>query len=171
MPRVHETRARKDNPKACPQARAGQTYFWWRTRMKGAKSGVTRCSLTRPRPSQLTMSDYWSRVFELQEEIQDTAVETAEDLEGLRDGWAAQAREIAQDQEDKRDNMPQGLQDSDTGQMLQDRADACYSWADDMEAVELPDREDFPEGDEGDDEFQDALAQALSEIAALEPAE
>jgi hypothetical protein len=159
MPRVHQTKARIDGPKACPQAKAGEIYYWWRTRMKGAKSGVTRCSMTRPKPSQLTMSDFWSSVFLLQESMTGP-YETSDDLEYAQDDWAQQARDIAQDQQDKLDNMPQQLQDGDTGQMIQDRVQACEDWADAIEAVEIPSEDDF----DNEDDFLNALADALSEI-------
>lgn len=159
MPRVHQTKARIDGPKACPQAKAGEIYYWWRTRMKGAKSGVTRCSMTRPKPSQLTMSDFWTLVFSLQESMAGP-FETSEDLEYTRNDWAQQARDIGQEQQDKLDNMPQQLQDGDTGQMLQDRVQACEDWADEIEAVDIPSEDDF----DNEDDFQNALADALAEI-------
>lgn len=95
---------------------------------------------------------------------------TAEDLIAAREGWAEEARDIAQEQQDKFDNMPSQLQDGETGQLLQARADACNDWADAIEAVEIPEEEDF-EGESWDglDDFLNALADAAAEIENLGP--
>ena len=171
MPKVHTTKARIDGPKACPQAKAGQVYYWWRTRMKGARSGITRCSLTYPKPSQLTMSEFWGAVYSLQEAIEsDGPFEDAADLALARDQWAEQARDIGAEQEDKLNNMPEGLQEGDAGQLLQERAEACETWADEIEAVTIPEWEDFEDSGRGTEEFLLALEDALQEIASLQPA-
>ena len=171
MPKVTKTVARKDSPKACPQAKVGQTYYWWRTRMKGAQSGVTRCSLTYPRPSQLTQSDFWGAVYALQEEIEAAGpYETGEELEEDRETWAVAAEGIGSEQQDKLDNMPYQLQEGDIGQMLSERADACDDWAETIRnEVEIPTRDQYDEGEDGDEDFRDALAETVSEIASLAP--
>lgn len=106
-----------------------------------------------------------------------------EELRDLREGWAEQAREIGQMQQDKLDNMPDGLRDGDTGAFLQERADACEAWADEIEAAELPDPVDYePDIDEGASEedeglaredaaaaLADAITATVDEIAALGP--
>lgn len=176
MPKVTKTTARKDNPKACPQAKAGQVYYWWRTRMKGARSGITRCSLTPPKPSQLTMSAYYAAVYELQEEISAFAVDdsdSAEDgianLETQIEEWAERAREIGSEQQEKLDNMPDGLQQGDVGMLLEERSQACETWADEIDALseQLPD----PAAYDGDDldSFWEDCQQVVNDIAALSP--
>jgi hypothetical protein len=170
MPKVTKTTARKDSPKACPQAKAGQAYYWWRTRMKGAKNGMTRCSLSYPKPSQLTMSDFWGAVYSLQEEIERAGpYDSVEDLEADRGTWADSARDIGSEQQDKLDNMPQQLQDGDTGQMIAERVEGCEDWATEIEAIDMPDRSNFDEGEDGDEEFAQALEETVGEIAGLAP--
>ena len=164
MPKVHHVRAAR---KAIPSigVEPGDSYYWWRTRAPGARSGTTRVSKTYTRPSQLTQSEFWSAAYAIQETAEDAEVSTAEDLESLRDDLAQQARDLGQEQSDKRDNMPEGLQDGPTGEMLQERADACETWADAIEAVEIPERED----DQSDEEYAEELQEALNEIASLAP--
>jgi hypothetical protein len=171
MPRVYTTKARIDSPKACPQAKKGQTYYWWRTRLKGQKSGVTRCSMSRPRPSQLTHSDFWQQAYGLQEDIEDAmgGVDDVADLESLRDEWAQRARDLGEEQQDKLDNMPYGLRDGDTGQMIQERIDACEEWANDIENVPIPDPEDVADDDDPEDALRQAIDDAINDMTGYAP--
>lgn len=178
MPRVeHIKRARKPNPvvsqedidaaKADDQGQA--SYYKWSFRY-----GPTRYSKTYPRQSQLTQSEYLSGVYELQEEIADAGpYESADDLEAARDDWASRARDLGSECQDKFDNMPEGLQQGDTGQLLEERAQAMEQWADDLEGV------DISEGDVECDEdateearaeaLETYLGEKLEELQGLEP--
>jgi hypothetical protein len=105
-------------------------------------------------------------VYDLQDLIGGAGpYEASEDLQADVDGWAQDARSIADDEEEKRNNMPDQLQESDTGYLLEERANACNAWADEMEAVEIPRREDFDD----EDDFLLALEEAYNEIESLEP--
>ena len=165
MPKVTKTTARKDSPKACPQAKAGQVYYWWRTRLKGHRSGMTRCSLSYPKKSQLTRSEYVGAVLGISEDMESATAENVEEFNALRDEWAQQVRDIASEQDDKLSNMPDGLRYSDTGYLLEERRDACQAWADAIEAVEVEhiERDEFPAGWEGNQDYEDALALAIEE--------
>ena len=48
-------------------------------------------------------------------------------------GVAEALRELGSEQQEKYDNMPGGLQQRDNGQMLEERASNCESWADEIE--------------------------------------
>lgn len=139
MPRVHFVKkARKDNP-VC---QAGESYYWWKFRYGGK-----RYSLTRPRPSQLTQSEYLGQVYEMAEEIEDYVAEDATDLEGLRDDISSRLQDLGSEQSDKRYNMPDALQDSDSGMLLEEREQACESAASELDSLDL---EFTPETDEDD---------------------
>ena len=163
MPKVKTAVARKDSPKACPQAKKGDTYYYWRTRLKGQRSGVTRCSMRRPRPSQLTRSEYLGEVYELREEIEDAMGEFTDpdDLAAARDEWAQRARDIAEAQDEKLNNMPDGLRQGDSGMLLEERRDVMESWAGDIESMELPDCDDLDE-----DDCRQAIDDTIGEMAA-----
>lgn len=131
MPRVqHVKSARKDNP-VCKK---GGSYYWWKFRYGGK-----RYSLTYPKASQLTQSAYYSALYDLQEQVENAAPENADDFEALRDEIAAGVREQGEQCTESRDNMPEGLQDAPTGELLQERADACESAADEIESMDVPD--------------------------------
>lgn len=168
MPKVHYVqKARKDNDRC--GVKAGESYFWWKNRPKGRAAGVMRCSKTRPRPSQLTMSDYRQAVYGLQEDIQDAlpGIDDPDDLRSMVTEWAAQARDIGDDQRDKLDNFPDNLRDSDTYALVESRADACDDWANDLESADIPDRDD----DESDEDWENRFEAAKDDIACLEPSE
>lgn len=129
MPRVVTHKARKDYPAS--GIKKGDTYYQWATRTTVGKSyvGTIHRSLTPPRPSQLTKSEFLGAIGDLMYDGWDGV----EDAEGLRD-VATTVRDIGQAEQDKFDNMPEGLQQGDTGQTLEERASQCSEWADAIDA-------------------------------------
>jgi hypothetical protein len=117
--------ARKDNP----VAKKGESYYWWKP-MVGGRGGAKRYSKERPSRSQLTQSEFLSTLYD----IEDGSMSEAQSPEDFR-GVAEALRELGQEQQDKYDNMPEGLQQGDTGQMLEERASGCDSWADEIDTA------------------------------------
>lgn len=177
MPRVHHVKkARKAKPKH--GIKVGDSYFWWKTRMKGMKAGTMHYSKTRPRPSQLTMSEYFGTAYAIQENIEDACenVETKEDVQMLAETFresAEQVRELGEQQEEKFNNMPEGLQQGDTGQLLEQRSQQCQTVADELEAAGdsleswEPDLTDIdqPEEDEIAAQAVEAVNEALENVS------
>ena len=156
MPRVTFVKAaRKDNP----VAKKGESYYWWKFRYGGK-----RYSLTRPRPSQLTQSAYYGTVRSLIEQIEDTDLADNDDFVSLRDDIASQLQELGQETQSSLDNMPDSLQYSPTGEMLQERIDACESAESDIDSIDELD--DEPEETDYDDEeeFSDAKMEWLESL-------
>lgn len=137
MPKVHHVKkARKDNKKA--GIKKGESYYWWAFRV--GRGSIKRYSKTPPRPSQLTNSEYMSSFLSLQEEIEDEAqgVKTKEDAESLAQFMRDKAEEyrtLGDEQQEKFDNMPEGLQSGDTGQLLECRKEACDRGAEELESA------------------------------------
>lgn len=133
MPRVHFVKkARKDNPRA--GVKKGESYYWWSNRLPGRKAGIKHYSKTPPKPSQVTGNPYVAATLSIEEDFaglpQD--VSTIEELESVAESLqdlAQQAEELGEEQEEKLRNMPQGLQEGDTGQLLQSRVDGCSDMA------------------------------------------
>lgn len=185
MPKVHEKTARKDiyrvgkrvevektdrnkkgyildrglpaNDKDEIIVKKGQTYFEWFTRPGGRGQGVRHISLVRPKPSQLTSSDFLSTVYGWQE-----AEYTASDLDELSsvlEDLKGEVETLRDEQEEKRSNMPDSLQESDTGNLLQERYDALdelYNELDNIETSMDDDEDDWKDnwkGDNRDDYF------------------
>ncbi len=149
MPRVYERKAAKDYPRF--GITKGQTYFDW-TMKTGPRSSLNRKSLTRPRQSQLTMSAFLSGYYGIMESVEDAT--TLEDLGSI----AEDLRNLGEEEASKRENMPESLQDSPTGEILNARAESCSTVADEIDGLienyEPPDEDDADE-EVGEDEEQD----------------
>jgi len=145
MPRVHHVKkARKDNP-VC---KAGESYYWWKFAF-----GSKRYSLTRPRSSQLTQSEFYSELFLLKESLEDTPV-TGDDLRDWREGAIGDLENLSSDCYDKRSNMPDSLQDSPTGELLENRACEVESLRSELENVDLEEPEQKPLDEMSEEELE-----------------
>jgi len=168
MPKVtFVKKARKDNP-ACKK---GESYYWW----KHAYS-PKRYSLTRPRSSQLTQSDFLSQLYGAQEAIEDGGSSLSSLRDAIEDARSV-IEEIGGECTEKRDNMPDALQDASTGELLQTRADSCEEVAQRLDELlgEMADDDDalaarviataFTDKEGGPDaqEIEDAKDQQVSE--------
>lgn len=150
MPRVtHVKSARKDNP-VCKK---GESYFWWKFRYGGK-----RYSLTRPKQSQLTQSAYFSTLYGMSESITEYELADADDWETLKEDISMQLQDLQSETQDSLDNMPDSLQYSPTGELLQERIDALDSAVSDVECLDDPEEyeeEDFTrEPFDDDEEFE-----------------
>ena len=143
MARAHFVKkARKDNP----VVKAGESYWWWQF-LHGSK----QYSATRPKPSQLTQGR-WGEVYAVEEDFQ---VEIAgagstDDLQSAVESAGERLNEIADEFEEGLQNMPEQLQEGDTGQRIQERVDALREAADLFEQYEFLEPEDVK--DECDDD-------------------
>jgi hypothetical protein len=178
MPRVHKVeRARKARPSA--GIAVGDTYYYWTFRNRFGKG--TRCfSKTYPKQSQLTRSEYLGRLVEIEERIEElTADATLEETVGE---IAGSLRELGEEQEEKRNNMPESLQESDTGNLLQERAEACSNAADELEGIDFsawvededetatsretdPDAEPINEDGQTEDEYWEAKLEEVQGVS------
>jgi hypothetical protein len=157
MPRVHFVKkARKTKRRY--GIKKGKPYYWWRRRRPGAKCGYTCYSVTPPKPSQLTGSEFLSTVYGIQEGLEEMAVDSKEAAEefaqALRDA-AEELRNLGSEQEEKAGNMPESLQESPTAELLRERATACEDMADKLEtaAGEVDEHTaDWQDPDESEDE-------------------
>lgn len=166
MPRVHHVKkARKANKQY--DIKKGDEY-WWAAFKTGPRSGFKRCWKKPPRPSQLTLSEFYSTVLGHQEAIDDSAA-TATTVDGVHslgsdmESAAEEIRQLGDDQEEKLNNMPEGLQQGSTGELLQSRADECQTLADELEQAgsELSSFEFEPE--EGSEETEEEACRAAVE--------
>jgi uncharacterized protein YicC (UPF0701 family) len=171
VPRVHQRKAAKDYPS--DGIAKGETYYTWSIKLQ--RGGLVKRSKTYPKPQQLTTSEYRIAVLDLIDRIND-----AEDIDALR-SVADDIRELANEQQEKLDNMPEGLQQGATGELIQERQQECESWADDVDAAcdqlestlsDIDDEEAEANPENEDDEARDfesermdALQEAKNESA------
>lgn len=145
MPRVHRRTARKDYP--ANGIVRGDVYYTWKFR----NCPVSR-SLTAPLPEQLTRSAFQQEWIPLNREVANFNG-SADELKEL----AERARTLGEEQEERRGNMPDSLQNSPTAELLSERGCECEELADELDG--LAGRLEEPEGEEPDgivDEVQQA---------------
>ena len=152
MPRVHHRKARKDYPNEGIQK--GDMYYTWRIKL--ARGGMTRRSLKRPQPEQLTNSAFQQEWIPLNRDIGgfDGGKDEAQDL-------ADRAREVGEGEQEKLDNMPQGLQEGHVGEMIQERADECEQLSSDLENCV----NDYPEDAAEDSDEISAWRETVQSLA------
>jgi flagellar biosynthesis chaperone FliJ len=147
MPRVHHVKSARI---AHGDIKVGEPYYWWKFRYGGK-----RTSRTYPKASQLTQSEYLQTIYGIQERETPASYD---ELESTRDEIKDELEQLRDEQEEKRSNMPEGLQEGDTGNLLQERYDALDGAINDLENVEIPD----------DDALLDDLDEPLPEDATDE---
>lgn len=131
MPRVqHVKKAQKAYPESGIEK--GQEYFWWKFRF-----GPMVRSKEYPKPSQLTRSEFYSQLYDIQDAIGKITAEDADDLKQQVEDIAGQLKELGESCQEKHDNMPDSLQDSETGELLTSRAEAMESAAEELEGIDF----------------------------------
>ncbi len=161
MPKVTFVKsARKDNP----VAKKGESYYWWAF-MQGGRGGPKRYSKERPKQSQLTQSDFWGAVYSLQEANEKPP--HFDDLESKIEEIKSDLGSIRDDTQDKYDNLPTGLQEGSSGELLQERIDAIENVINEMDGFDLSiEYGDAPEGETEDQ--KDAREEEMRENRAGE---
>ena len=156
MPKVTLVKkAMKDYPEA--GIKKGEPYYWWKFRF-----GPKHYSKTPPKPQQLTQSDFLQRLYDIQDALAAVSGETGDELQAEVDNIKADLQELADECTEKHDNMPEGLQDGDTGQLLQDRAEALEGAIGELDAIDF-------EVDEGlsAEEQQARIQEIIDEIQGV----
>ena len=153
MPKLNFVKkARKDNP----VAKRGESYFWWKFAF-----GSKQYASTRPPRSRLTQSEYFSTLWELEDGFQ--AADTAVGLKDQFEDFVADLTELRDSQEEKRENMPESLQESSTGELLQERYEALDDWIDGIECLDTDfDADNYDPGEDSEEQFCTALAEEFT---------
>lgn len=107
----------------------GSPYYWWQF-MRSPKS----ISVKPPTKRQLTRSGFQLSMYDIEDAIEAlTASESIEeDVQAIIDS----IQDLKSEVEDSLSNMPEQLQEADTGQLLQERIEALENWANELEGVD-----------------------------------
>lgn len=151
MARVHHVKkARKDYPKE--RIKKGDSYYWWKFNF----SRYVHRSLTPPRRSQLTQSDFLSQVYDIEDRLE--GLSSCGDIDEVKaevEEIIEEIRTLGEEQSEKQYNMPDSLQYSPTGELLENRAQECEEWASSIESVDI---------DVGDAENEEEKEEKLQDI-------
>lgn len=143
MPRVTTVKKAQKAQGTCGKCGAkikkGDSYRWWKFRFGGRRVRCAKPECT-PKPSDLTQSAFYGTLYSIEESVTDAIAdfEGGGEPDALADALrqaAEELRELGEECTSNRDNMPEGLQDSETGELLQNRADECESKADELESA------------------------------------
>ena len=153
MPKLNYVqKARKDNP-VCKK---GESYYWWKFAF-----GSKQFSATRPPRYRLTQSEFYSTVWSLEDGF--TAANTLQGLTEQFESFKDDLGELRDEQESKRENMPESLQESTSGELLQERYDGLDEWIDNIDALETEfDPDDFDPGEDSEAQFCENLVEEFT---------
>lgn len=126
MARVHHRKAAKDYPDH--GIAKGDMYYYTKIKTGPYTSRELRSKVPFKR-SQLTQSDYLGQLYDWQDE--QSALVEMDSAEALADTIES----LGEEQREKLDNMPEGLQQGSTGEMLEERASACETAAEEIREV------------------------------------
>lgn len=121
----------------------GDSYYHWSPGFRGPK----RYSKTPPRASQLTNNDFLCAVYSVEEEIEDykvgedlkpkDALAAIAEIESSIETWKGQVEEAMEEYQGRYDELPQGFQDGDTGQLMLERIEQAQSFIDELDALDV----------------------------------
>ena len=136
MPKVtHVKKARKAIPEI--GVWRGDIYYHW-SRMIGGR-GQKFKSKTPPTRQQLTGSPFMKELFDLEDRQAAIVIgqyESTEDCAGDVEVLSGEISALADDTQASFENMPEGLQQGDTGQLLEERAAALEAWTGELESLD-----------------------------------
>lgn len=163
MPRVKYQKARKDYPDQ--GIKKGDMYYYTK-RKTGPRSSLVMRSLKPFKASQLTGSPFMAGWYAASE----AWGESGKEPQDIRD--AAEAiRDLGSEAQESFDNMPEGLQQGETGERLENRASEAESRADELEQLaEEMEGLDEPEevsDEEADDDWQESCDEYETELARI----
>jgi len=121
-------KARKDYPEV--GIKKGESYYWWKFNF----SRMIYRSKTPPKRSQLIHSPFLAQVADIEDQIQSA---TYDDWESIKDSVVSDLESLRDEQEEKRSNMPEQLQECDSGNTLQERYDGLDEMINELGAVDI----------------------------------
>lgn len=155
MARAHFVkRAAKDYPQH--GIKKGESYYWWKFRSPGGRGGSPKhFSKTPPKASQLTASEFQSGLASAQEEIEalePTSYSDVSSFEADVTNVKENLENLKDETQGKFDNMPEGLQQGDTGQLLENRVSEVESLVSDFDGIDFAEPDSIDETGEELDE-------------------
>lgn len=157
MARLHFVKkAQKDYPES--NIKKGESYYWWKFNY-----GRKQKSKSKPSRSQLTQSDFYGQLWDIQDSIEKFIAETIEDDIG---GMTSELQDLLDECQEKLDNMPKQLQESsDSGMLLQERIENLESYVSDLESIDTS----LEETDGSEEEIEERLQEIIDEIENADP--
>ena len=109
----------------------GESYYYW-----AFKNGPIHYSKTRPKQSQLTQSNYLSQIYEFSERISEFNTDDPDELRDFIDNLKSDVENLRDETQGSLDNMPEGLKQGSTGELLQERIDSLESAESELDCID-----------------------------------
>lgn len=140
MPRVIEvqrSQKRRKCDKCGKRISKGRPYVWWKFKRQTRKHYRCSTAACRPRQSELTLSPFWSQVYSIQESV--GTAQDADDLESIMEQVRSAVESLKDELESSLDSFPDSLRESPTGELLQERIDACDEVLGNLDGISIED--------------------------------
>jgi len=174
MARIHTQKAAKDGRWKCGKCGKGidkgeryhKAYPYY-----GPKDGIVRCTgCGHPRPSEITSSDKLSRIYAVQEQLDDwtgeASVDGLEDLRSQIEEARSELEEVSSEYNESADNMEEYFSGSSQVDEIREKADEVESWSQQLDDVESAiDEAEQKLSDEPDDSHLDEDGKLIDEEA------
>jgi hypothetical protein len=139
MPKInHVSKSQKDQGTCAGcgvEIKAGDPYKWIKFRFGGRK---VRCETCKFKDSDLTQSEFLSQVYDLNDRITGLSdLDNLDDLQAEVEDIASEYETLADECAEKKENMPEGLQDGEVGQLLEERSDGCREVSDNLQGIDF----------------------------------
>jgi len=139
MPKInHVEKAQKDQGTCAGcggEIKKGDPYKWIKFRFGGRK---VRCASCKFKDSDLTQSEFLSQVYDLNDRIVGLSdLDNLDDLQSEVEDIASGYEALADECYEKKENMPEGLQQGSVGEMLEERSDGCREVADNLQGIDF----------------------------------
>ena len=130
-----------------------------------------RCANCKPKPSEMTTSDFLAQVYEIEErigELSEYTIEEIDEMLGEIEDIINELEELRDETEEKLYNLPEQFQDTDVGMLLQERIDALDEMIEDLEYYR-DQLEELAEdiGDEIDEDTENEFQNIVDEVASI----
>lgn len=110
-----------------------------------------RCEHCKPERSELTGSEYYSWLWDLQDHLEERYDLRSEEC---KDELYSELENVRDELQDKWDNIPESLQYSPNAEMIQERIDSLDDAMNELDNLEYPEKD---EDAEDDSEYEDKL--------------
>lgn len=111
-----------------------QYYRFSLTRFQKLKPRCIRC---KPKRAEMTTSDFFCQMYDIEDAIAAISVDDLSDFESEIADVVGQLETLRDEQEEKRSNMPDQLQDAPTGELLQERYEEVDGMIDELQGIDL----------------------------------
>jgi hypothetical protein len=150
-------KARKDYPEH--GVKKGESYWWWKFNF----SRIKYISKEKPNRSQLTQSSFFSTLWAIEDGIEKRFAGhiCSDDIQNELENLISEIEELKDEVQGNLDNMPYQLQESNTGQLLQERIDELENWVSDLNGIDTSIEEGLSE-----EELENKIEEIIEEITS-----